>query len=148
MDCSMPGLPVHHQLLELAQPHIYRVGDFIQPSHPLLSPSPPTFNLSQHLGLFKWVSSSYQVTKVLEFQLQHQYFQSDRHFFFLFCSLSFSPAPTGVPGTWLPLVTIHWKNAFNPYNFPVMWVLLLSLIFRWLPERLSNWPHVSWSKEE
>ena len=53
MDCSMPGLPVHHQLPELTQTHVHGVGDAIQPSHPLLSPSPPTFNLSQHQGLFK-----------------------------------------------------------------------------------------------
>ena len=71
MDCSMPGLPVHHQLPELAQTHVHRVGDAIQPSHPLSSPSPPAFNLSQHQGLFKWVSSSYQVAKLLEFQLQY-----------------------------------------------------------------------------
>ena len=74
MDCSMPGFPIHHQLPELAQTHVHRVGDAIQPSHPLSSPS-PTFNLSQHQGLFKWVSSSHQVAKVLEFQLQHQSFQ-------------------------------------------------------------------------
>ena len=61
LDCSTPGLPVHHELLELAQTHVYWVGDAIQPSHPLLSPSPPAFNLSQHQGLFKWVSS-YQRT--------------------------------------------------------------------------------------
>ena len=76
MDCSMPGLPAHYQLLELAQTHVHQVGDAIQPSHPLSSPSPPAFNLSQHQSLFKWVSSSYQVAKVLEFQLQHQSFQS------------------------------------------------------------------------
>ena len=52
MDCTMPGLPVHHQLPELTQTHVHRVGDAIQPSHPLLSPSPPTFNLSQHQSLF------------------------------------------------------------------------------------------------
>ena len=75
MDCSMPGLPVHHQLLELTQTHVYWVSDAIQPSHPLLSPSPPAFNLSQHQGLFQWVSSSHQVAKVLEFQLQHNSFQ-------------------------------------------------------------------------
>jgi len=56
MDCSMPGFPVHHQLLELAQTHVHRVGDAIQPSYSLSSPSPPTFNLSQHQGLFQWVS--------------------------------------------------------------------------------------------
>ena len=75
VDCSRPGLPVHHQLLELAQTHVHRVCDAIQPSHPLSSPSPPAFNPSQHQGLFKWVSSLHQVAKVLEFQLQHQSFQ-------------------------------------------------------------------------
>ena len=67
MDRSTPGFPVHHQLLELAQTHILRVGDTIQPSHPLSSPSPPAFNTSQHQSLFQWVSSSHQVAKVLEF---------------------------------------------------------------------------------
>ena len=61
MDCSMPGFPVHHQLPELAQTHVRPVGDAIQPSYPLLFPSPPAFNLSQHQGLFQWVSSSHQV---------------------------------------------------------------------------------------
>ena len=75
MDCSMPGLLVHHQLLELTQTHVRRVGDAIQPSHPLSSPFPPAFNLSQHQGLSQWVSSSHQVAKVLEFTLQHQSFQ-------------------------------------------------------------------------
>ena len=75
MNCSMPGLPVHHQFLELAQTHVHWVSDAIQPSHPLLSPSPPAFNLSHHQGLFEWVSSSHQVTKVLEFQLQYQSFK-------------------------------------------------------------------------
>ena len=58
MDCSTPGLPVHHQLPELAQTHAHRVRDAIQPSHPLLSPSTLDFNISQHQGLFQWVSSS------------------------------------------------------------------------------------------
>ena len=66
----MPGLPVHHQLPELAQTHVHQVGDANKPSHPLLSPSPPAFNLSQDQGLFQSVSSSHQVAKVLE--LQHQ----------------------------------------------------------------------------
>ena len=67
MDCSSPGLPVYHRLPELTQTHVHWVGDAIQPSHPLLSPFPPAFNLSQHQGLFKWVSSLHQVAKVLEF---------------------------------------------------------------------------------
>ena len=72
MDCGMPGFPVLHQLPELAQTHVHRVSDAIQPSHPLSSPSPAAFNLSQHRGFFQGVSSSHQVAKVLEFQLQHQ----------------------------------------------------------------------------
>ena len=75
MNRSMPGLPVHHQLPEFTQSHVHWIGDAIQPSHPLLSPSPPALNLSQHQGLFRWVSSLHQVAKVLEFQLQHQSFQ-------------------------------------------------------------------------
>ena len=65
MDCSTPGLPVHHQLPEFTQTRVHWVSDAIQPSHPLLSLSPPTFNLSQHQGLLKWVSSLHQVAKVL-----------------------------------------------------------------------------------
>ena len=72
MDCSTPGLPAHHQLPVFTQIHAHRVGDAIQPSCPLSSPSPPAFNLSQHQGLIQWVSSMHQVAKVLEFQLQHQ----------------------------------------------------------------------------
>ena len=75
MDCSIPGFPVLHQLLELTHTHIHWVGDAIQPSHPLSSPFLPAFNLSQHQGLFKWVRSSHQVAKVLELQFQHQSFQ-------------------------------------------------------------------------
>ena len=74
MDCSTPGLPIHHQLPELVQTHGHRLGDAIQPSHPLSSPSPPAFSLFQHQGLFQWVSSLYQVAKILEFQL-HQSFR-------------------------------------------------------------------------
>ena len=75
MGHSTPGLPVHHQLLEPTQTHVHWVGDAIQPSRPLSSPSLPALNLSQHQGLFKWVSSSHHMAKVLEFQLQHQSFQ-------------------------------------------------------------------------
>ena len=75
MNHSTPGLPVHHQLPEFTQTHVHCVSDAIQPSHPLSSPSPPAPNPSQHQGLFQWVSSSHQVAKVLEFQLQNQSFQ-------------------------------------------------------------------------
>ena len=75
MNHSTPGLPVHHQLPESTQTHVYQVNDSIQSSHPLSSPSPPALNLSQHQGLFQSVSSSHEVAKVLEFQPQHQSFQ-------------------------------------------------------------------------
>ena len=129
---SMPGLPVHHQLPEFTQTRVHWVGDAIQPSHPLSSPSLPAFNLSQHRDLFKWVSSSHQVAKILEFQLQHQSFQWTSRTDFLYdglvglpCSprrdpqessptpqfksinssvLSFHYSPT------LTSINDHWKN--------------------------------------
>ena len=69
------SLPSPSRTSELAQTHVHRVHDAIQPSHLLSSPSPPAFNLFQHQGIFQWVSSSHQVAKVLEFQLQHWFFQ-------------------------------------------------------------------------
>ena len=75
MNHSTPGLPVHHQPPESTQTQVHWVSDDIHPSHPLSSPSPPALNLSQHQGLFKWVSSSHQVAQILESQLQHQSFQ-------------------------------------------------------------------------
>ena len=93
MGCSTPGFPVHHQLPELAQTHVHQVIDAIQPSHPLSSPSPPALNLSQHQGLFPWVSSSHQVARVLEFQLQHQSFQWTFRTDFLYNWLVWSCSP-------------------------------------------------------
>ena len=75
MHCSTPGFPVHRQLPKLVQTHVHWVGDAIQSSHPLSSPSPPAFNLSQHQGLLQWISSLHQVAKVLKLQLQHLSFQ-------------------------------------------------------------------------
>ena len=75
MDCSASGFPVLHYLPGFAQTHVHWISDAIQPFHPLSSPSFPIFNLSQHQGLFQWVTSSHQVAKLLEFQLQHQSFQ-------------------------------------------------------------------------
>ena len=75
MNCSMPGFPVLHHLPEFAQTHVHWAGDAIQPSNPLSSPTPFAFNLSQHQGLFQWVSTSHQVVKVLELQLQNHSFQ-------------------------------------------------------------------------
>ena len=73
MDCSTPGFPVHHQLLELAQTHVHWVGDAILPSHHLLSPFPPAFNFSQHQGLFQWVSSLYEVLLAYKFVYAQTY---------------------------------------------------------------------------
>ena len=75
MNRSTPGLPVHHQLLEFTETHVHRVGDAIQPSHPLSPPFPTAPNPSRHQNLFQGINSSHEVAKVLEFQLQHQSFQ-------------------------------------------------------------------------
>ena len=75
MDCRLCGLAVPRHLLEFAQVHVYCSGGAIQPSHPLMPSSPPALNLSQHQGLFQSVGCSHQVTKILELQLQHHYFQ-------------------------------------------------------------------------
>ena len=90
-DCNKPGLPAHRQLPELAQTHVHRVSDAIQPFYPWSSPSPPAINISQHQGLFQWLSSSQQVAKVLEFQLQHQSFQSIFRTDFLYDGQVWSP---------------------------------------------------------
>ena len=91
MECSTPGFPVLHCLPEVAQTHVHWLSDVIQPSYLLSSPSPPALNLSQHQGLFKWVSSSHQVAKVLELQLQHQSFQWIFRVDFLYDWLVWSP---------------------------------------------------------
>ena len=75
LDCSMPDFPVFYHFRKFAQTHVHPVSDAIQPSYTLSSPSPSTFSHSQHQGLFKWVSFSHQMAKVLEFQLQHQSLQ-------------------------------------------------------------------------
>ena len=119
MNHSMPGLPVHHQLPEFTQTHVHWVGDTIQPSHPLLSPSPPSLNLSQQQGLFKWVSSLHQVAKVLEFQLQHQSFQ------WTFGLISFRMDwldLLAVQGTLKSLLQHHNSKALIPLLFlPLAW---------------------------
>ena len=99
MNCNTPGFPVSHQLPELAQTHVHWVGDAIHQSHPLLPPSPPAFNLSQHHGVFKWVSFSHHVAKILEFQLQHQSFQ-----------WTFNWSPLGLSG--LISLRIDWFGLF------------------------------------
>ena len=103
MNCSTPGFSVHHQLLEFTQTHIHWVGDAIQPSHPLSSPSPRTFNVSQHQGLFKWVNSLQRMAKVLAFQLQHQSCQ---------WTLSTDRSPLG----WTSLISLQSKGLSRVFN--------------------------------
>ena len=108
MNRSTSGLPVYHHLPESTQTHVHWVSDAIQPSHPLSSPSPPAFNLSQNQGLFKWVSSSHQVVKALEFQFQHQSFQWIPRTDFLQDWLVESPCS---PRTLKSLLQHHSSNA-------------------------------------
>ena len=91
MNRSTPGLPVHHKLPEFTRTHIHWAGDAIQPSHPLSSPFPPAPNPSQHQSLFQWVSSSHEVAKVLEFQLQHHCLQRNPRAYLLHNGLVGSP---------------------------------------------------------
>ena len=97
MNHSMPGFPVHHQPPEPTQTHVHWVSDAIQPFHPPLSPSPPALDLSQRQGPFQWVSSSHQVVKVLEFQLQHQSFQ-------------WTPGLISFRMDWLDLLSVQWLS--------------------------------------
>ena len=101
MDCSTPGFPVHHQILEFAQTHVHWISDDIQPSHPLSSLSLPAFNLSQHQGLFEWVSSSHQVAIVLELQLQHQPFQWIKCEVAQLCPILCDPVDCSLPGSFI-----------------------------------------------
>ena len=116
MDCSPLDFPVHHQLPELAQTHVHRVRDAIQPSHPLPFHSPPTFELSQHQGLFQWVSSSHLVAKVLEFQLQHQFFNEYSALIFFRMDWLDLLAVQGTLNSLLqhhsPKASIFWCSAF------------------------------------
>ena len=107
MGCSTPGLLVYHQHTGFTQIHVHWVGDAIQPSNALLSPSPPAFNLSQQQDLFQWVSSSHQVAKVLEFQLEHQSFQWIFRIDFLENGLFESPS---VQGTLKNLLQHQFKS--------------------------------------
>ena len=134
MDCSKPDFPVYHRLPGLARTHVYRVSDVIQPSHPLSYPSPPSFNLSHHQGLFQWVSFSHQVAKLLELQLQHQSFQWIFRIDFLYNWLVLSPwsprhlaAPQHVGSFWIRdqihsscigrQTVYHWATRESPYSW-------------------------------
>ena len=117
---SMPGLPVHQQVPEFIQIHVHWVSDGIQPSRPLSSPSPPALNLSQHQGLFQWVSSWHQVAKVLKFQLQHQFFQWTPRTDLLYNGLVLSPCSPKTPWfLFLPKSPLRWTGwIILKFEFP------------------------------
>ena len=122
MSCSMLGLPIYHQLPESTQTHVHSVDDAIQPSHPLLSPSPPAFKLSQHQGLFQWVNSSHEVAKVLEFQFQHHSFQRNPRTDLLYDGLVGSPccprdSQESSPIPQFKSIKILWHSAFFIVQF-------------------------------
>ena len=130
MNCSTPGFPVLHYLPELAQTHVHWVNDTIQPSHPLL-PLSPAFNLSQHQGLFPWVSPSHQTAKVLELQLQHQSFQWIFRVDFLYDWLVWSPCCKRDSQEPFSSTTV-WKHQFLSAQ-PSLWSN--SHICTWLLEK-------------
>ena len=131
MNCSTTGLPVHHQLPEFTQIHVHWVSDAIQSFHPLLSTSPPALNLSQHQGLFQWVSSSDQVAKVLEFQLQHQSFQLIFRTDFLWASLV-AQRFKRLPGMWKTWVrSLGWEDPLEKGKATHSSILGLPLWLSW-----------------
>ena len=143
MDCSTPGLPVHHQLPEFAQTHIHRVSDVIQPSHLLSLPSLPAFCLPQHQGLFQWVSSSHQVAKVLELQLQHQSFQYIQDWFPLRLTGLISLLSKGLSRVFSN--NIVQKHQFFSAHFS-LW--FKSHIHTWLLEnQSSDYKDLSWQSD-
>ena len=130
-DCSVPGFHVLHYLPEFAQIDVHWVGDEIQPSHPLSSPSPLACNLSQHQGLFQRVSSSHQVAKVLEFQLQHQSFQWTPRTDLLQDGLVGSPCSPRDSQESSPTPQFESINSSASDFFMVQWLLLDSKLFSW-----------------
>ena len=155
-DCSTPGFPVHHQLPELAQTHVHWVGDAVQQSHPLLSPSPPAFNLSQHQGIFQWVSSSHQVARVLEFQLQHQHISCYSPFMLHKCRIL---TVLGIHGSGLMLLCLGTCSALCilcalEYPFPpppsnIYWIMFIlpsadGLLQKSAPDYCPNRIQSSW----
>ena len=129
-DCSTPGLPVPHHLLEFAQVHVHYIGDAVQPSHPLMPSSPSALNLSQHQGLFQWVICSHQMTKILECQLHthmHIYLYIENH--------EFKPIPQFQTNT-TELILV-----FSFSLFPTMRNLFLSLLYLFIhsvPQKVTN----------
>ena len=141
MDCGMPGFTVLHHLLKFAQTHLHWVSDTIQPSQALSSPSPPTFNLSQNQGLFQWVSSSHQVAKVLEFQLQHQSFQWIFRTDILYDGLGLSLCSPRDSQEYFP--TPQFKNISSLAPSFLYSPALTSTHDHWKNHRL-DWMHLCW----
>ena len=134
MNCSMPGLPVHHQLPEPTQIHVHWVGDAIQPSHPLLSPSPPAPNPSQHQSLFQWVNSSQEVAKVLSFSIV----PSKEHLGLISFRMHWLDL-LAVQGTLKSLLQHHsskasilWCSAFFTVQLSHPYMLFSSISLHWL----------------
>ena len=143
MNCSTLGLPVEGgELPKSTQTHVHWVGNAIQASHPLLSPSPPALNLSQHQGLFQWVSSSHQVAKVLEFQLQHQFFQwtprTERILAYLLLSYSRSswkPTLSTVSSNCLAQTLISSISSLPSWSSPLLpltWIIAVAFYHNFL----------------
>ena len=154
MNCSTPGLPVHHQLPESTQTQVHWVSDAIQPSQPLLSPSSPHFNLSQHQGLFQWVSPSHQVAKVLEFLLQHQSFQCVSLKWKLFFNYKFSwfrPYITILTRRGYKSLSASWNQIYfqransyhqKEYSTECIAASLKGMLLIWNHSRLCYWTQV------
>ena len=150
MDGSMPGFPVHHQLPELVQTCVHQVGDAIQPSHPLSSPSSPTFNLSQHQGLFQWVSSSHQMAKVLEFSFSIS--PSNEYSGLISFRIDWLDL-LAVQGTLKSLLQHHSSKASilqrpaSLFNFTVTWVLLFGILIMYfmIHQDLNGLTHLKFS---
>ena len=136
IDYRTPGFAVCHHFLEFAQTHVHWVGDAIQPSHPLSSPSPLAFSLSQHQGLFQWVSSLHQVAKVLDFQLQHQSFR------WISGLISFRI-------DWFDLLAVQWtlKSLLQHHSSkaPFLWCSASFMVQLWQPY-MTTWKAIALTK--
>ena len=134
MNPSTPGLPVHYQLLEFTQIHVHQVSDAIQPSHPMLSPSPPAPNPSHHQGLFQWVNSSHEVAKLLSFSFNIS--PSNEHPGLISFRISLVGSPLGSPlgspsgSPWLDLLAVQGtlKSFFQHHSLKASIFLVLSFL--------------------
>ena len=158
MNRSTPGLPVHHQLPEFTQTHVHQFGDAIQSSHPLSSPSLPAPNSSQHPGPFQWVNSSYEVAKVLEFQLQHQSFQgtprTDHRMDWLdllvvqgtlkSLSLFYCPTLTSIHDHWKTIALTRWTLVGKVMSLPFNMLYRCAIALHKILRSIINWEEGAW----